>query len=152
MSRLTVTAWTIALALALLVSPLAAEDKQEAVKKELATLQGEWVGTSFVNDGKEQDNFKDQKPRLTIKGSGYKLGDNDQLKGTFEVDPARSPKAIDVTVEGYTKEGKFLPGVYEVKGDELKVCLSDVAQDRPTEVTAKEGSKRILFTFKRVTK
>ena len=42
-----------------------------------------------------------------------------------------------------------MQGIYELKGDELKICLSEPGGQRPGELSAKEGSKRMLITFKK---
>jgi uncharacterized protein (TIGR03067 family) len=124
---------------------------EDAVKKEAAQLEGEWVmvsgeanGTALpeatVKTGKRV--AKDGETTITIGGQVY-------FKAKFTIDPAKKPKAIDYTMtEGPTK-GKTHLGIYEVDGDTVKFCFAAPGQDRPTEFTAKEGSQHTLSVWKR---
>jgi hypothetical protein len=42
-----------------------------------------------------------------------------------------------------------LEGVYEVKGDDLKLCVMVFGKDRPTEFKSGEGSSVAMLTLKR---
>src|SRR5207247_10509674 len=46
---------------------------------------------------------------------------------------------------------KTNPAIYELDGDELKLCMSNEpgTNKRPAELASKEGSKLLLMTFKR---
>jgi uncharacterized protein (TIGR03067 family) len=126
-------------------------DADDAVKKEMAQLEGEWSmvsgeasGTSMPKDlvstGKRV--AKDGETTITIGGQVY-------LKAKFTIDPAKKPKAIDYTMtEGPTK-GKTHLGIYELDGDTVKFCFAAPGKDRPTDFTAKEGSDRTLSVWKR---
>ena len=57
-----------------------------------------------------------------------------------------------MTPDDGPNKGKTLVGIYEVKGDELKVCHGDPGADRPKEIASKEGSGLSLITLKRVKK
>jgi uncharacterized protein (TIGR03067 family) len=58
------------------------------------------------------------------------------------------PKQLDFTPP---KEKKPILGIYEVTGDELKVCLrhASSSEGRPTEFVSKADSKLVLIVFKR---
>jgi uncharacterized protein (TIGR03067 family) len=131
-----------------LVGPAGAED---AVKKEMALLEGEWSMVSgeanglsmpkeTVKSGKRV--AKDGETTITIGGKVY-------FKAKFSIDPTKKPKAIDyMMTEGPTK-GKTHLGIYELDGDTVKFCFAAPGKDRPTEFTAKEGSQRTLSVWKR---
>jgi len=124
---------------------------QDAVKKEMTQLDGEWSMVSgeangfampkeAVNSGKRV--AKDGETTITIGGKVY-------LKAKISIDPTKKPKAIDYSMtEGPTK-GKTHLGIYELDGDTVKFCFAAPGKDRPTEFTAKEGSDRTLSVWKR---
>jgi uncharacterized protein (TIGR03067 family) len=124
---------------------------QDAVKREMAQLEGHWSMVSgeanglsmpkeTVDSGKRV--AKDGKTTITIGGQVY-------FKAKFSIDPTKNPKAIDYTMtEGPTK-GKTHLGIYELDEDTVKFCFAAPGKDRPTEFTAKEGSQRTLSVWKR---
>jgi uncharacterized protein (TIGR03067 family) len=128
-----------------------ADGAQDAAKKEMSQLEGEWSmvsgeanGTAMPKDtvsaGKRV--AKDGETTITFAGQVY-------LKAKFTIDPAKKPKAIDYTMtEGPTK-GKTHLGIYELDGDTVKFCFAAPGEERPTEFTAKEGSQRTLSAWKR---
>ena len=42
-----------------------------------------------------------------------------------------------------------MPGIYELKGDTLKVCFAKPGQNRPTEFTTKQGTGFLYCLYKR---
>jgi uncharacterized protein (TIGR03067 family) len=130
---------------------VAVSSAEDAVKKEMAQLEGDWSMVSgeangqalpkeFVEGGKRV--AKGGETAITIGGRVY-------FKATFTIDPSKKPKNIDyVMTEGPTK-GKTHLGIYELDGDTVKFCFAAPGQERPTEFTAKEGSQRTLSVWKR---
>jgi hypothetical protein len=43
-------------------------------------------------------------------------------------------------------------GIYELSGDELKICLADPGADRPKEFASAKGSKATYMVLKRTGK
>ena len=68
-------------------------------------------------------------------------------KHTFEVDPAKSPKHIDFIDD----KGSRVRGVYEIKGDEMRLAIpadpDKRKTDRPSELK-EEGN--IFVVYERV--
>ena len=137
-----------AIAVLVLVS---ASGAQDAVKKEMAQLEGEWSMVSggangvalpeaTVKTGKRV--AKDGETTITFGGQVY-------FKARFSIDPTKKPKAIDYAMtEGPTK-GKTHLGIYELDGDTVKFCFAAPGGERPTDFTAREGSQRTLSVWKR---
>jgi uncharacterized protein (TIGR03067 family) len=125
--------------------------QQDAAKKEMAQLEGDWSMVSgeingqpmpqdFVKSGKRV--AKDGETTISIGGQLY-------FKAKFTVDPTKKPKAIDyVMTEGFTK-GKTQLGIYELDGETVKFCFAAPGKDRPTDFTSKPGSDRTLSVWKR---
>jgi RNA polymerase sigma factor (sigma-70 family) len=127
-----------------------ARDEPKKAKSDKERLQGRWPALSLEGangkvegKGSEADRFK-----LVFDGDDYVFegafgtmgGD---AKGTFKLDPKKTPKEIDLE----SQQGRMV-GIYELDGDTLKLCLNKVGvAERPTEFTADET--RFVYVFKR---
>jgi uncharacterized protein (TIGR03067 family) len=131
-----------------------ADDPKEAVKKELANLQGEWSMVSAQQDGQEasKDLIKCSKRVCKDDELTVTMDDRLYMKAKITIDPSKKPKTIDYKVtEGFNK-GKMLLGIYEVDGDSVKFCFSRPDKERPTDFTADTGSGRTASVWKRTSK
>ena len=71
------------------------------------------------------------------------------MKAKFRLDASKTPKTIDYDViDGPTKGKKHL-GIYELNGDDLRLCVGRIGRPRPTNFAAADGSKHILTTYRR---
>jgi uncharacterized protein (TIGR03067 family) len=133
-----------------------ADDK--AMKKELASLEGTWTIVKMEVNGRSLLDKDKPEPKLIIKDGKVTSDAKEAPKGGTElakfIDPTRKPKAITLPLE----EGniKFY-GIYELKGDELRVCGDGVdinEEKNPEGRRPKEfdSSKGLLIVFKRVKK
>lgn len=116
-----------------------------------AALRGTWVLEAATLEGRDHaDDFRGMK--LVLDGDRYTIDfDKNTDKGTFTIDPAKTPKRIDVrSAEGPFK-GKTLPGIYELKGDTLRLCLDGdgKADKRPAAFEAPGTTRNMLLTYRR---
>jgi uncharacterized protein (TIGR03067 family) len=121
-----------------------ADDKKEdALKKELKSLEGTWtvVSTSFqgllVEGGGE---FIITTDKLTMKN---KDGKDETVN--YKIDPSKKPKVIDFTPEEEKKNAAPGKAIYELDGDTLRICVGP-PDKRPDEISDKG---QVLFTLKR---
>jgi uncharacterized protein (TIGR03067 family) len=124
---------------------------QDAAKKEMSQLEGEWSMVSGQANGlaMPQELVKTGK-RLAKDGeTTISMGGQVYFKAKFRIDPAKKPKAIDYTMTQGPTKGKTQLGIYELDGDTVKFCFAAPGGDRPTDFTAKEGSQRTLSVWKR---
>jgi uncharacterized protein (TIGR03067 family) len=132
---------------------VAADTKKDDAKKDQEALRGVWTLVSTQVGGK--DSVEEPKgTNLVIDGDTFtiKKGDEVRIKGTYKIDPSKTPKAIDLTItEGKERDkGKILLGIYELGKEGLKWCSSEPGgTERPMEFSAKEGSKDFLVTLKK---
>jgi uncharacterized protein (TIGR03067 family) len=130
---------------------LAADAPKDTAKKDLDKFQGTWTVVSVENSGQEMPADAVKELRLVIKGNErmMKMGDEVRARSTFKLDPSKSPKEIDLTLQEGDMKGMTFKGIYEIDGDTQKVCLNIEGGDRPKDFSSKEGSGHLLQVFKR---
>ncbi len=134
---------SVAVGLFLLVG-VSAQDNDAAVKKDMSRFKGTW---QF--EGLETENGKaGDLDGATLKFDGnkieFKKGDETK-KATFTINPAGSPKEIDLKAED-----KDMHGIYKFEKNVLTLCVCDATDARPTAFSPK-GAHAVM-TLKRVEK
>lgn len=137
-----------ALALAGLVSARADED---AAKKEQKALQGTWKVVAAEQDGEPLDRIVGG--TMTVKDNNFhiKTAGGSELKGDLILDPAKSPKHVNLAHQDGPLKDKTWQGIYELKGDVLKICYAeaDSEKERPTEFKTLKNSRLLFVELKR---
>ena len=115
-------------------------------------LQGVWAATAGEIRGKPATTQEIRGTRFTFKGNQLlvrspTLGVR-EVEGTFEADRREAPRRVDIDL---IKLDGIWYGIYEVKGDELRVCyrIGGKPEDRPTTFATAETESLILIAFKR---
>ncbi len=136
------------LAAALLV---AADAKDDALKKEYEKSNGTWIPVSMEIEGQKlpEETLKRLDMKLTLKDDTYQIKADVEEHGTFKVDLSKKPKTIDIKAIKGPNEGKTILAIYEIDGDTLKACYSLQGKDRPTEFATKAGSGQALIVYRR---
>jgi uncharacterized protein (TIGR03067 family) len=133
----------------------AGDDKDKAVKEDRKKYEGTWQVVSLEVDGNKagEDDAKmitvinEADGKWAVEADGKVIA-----RGTSDIDAAKKPKTVDLTVtEGNDKDKTYL-GIYEFGEDTRKVCLAPAGKDRPREFTSPSGSGHILAVLKRVKK
>jgi uncharacterized protein (TIGR03067 family) len=116
--------------------------QDEAAQKK--KLVGTWKIAKLVTGDGEKDEFRDAKFILTADGTTELQKGGESKKGTYTIDPAAKPRAIDIAND----QGQTMKGIYELKKDTLKIAINvDPNGDRPTEFTA--GGSSAVVTLER---
>jgi uncharacterized protein (TIGR03067 family) len=143
------------LALLLTAALLLAADspKDGTGKKDADKFQGGWTTASLEFNGEQYDSLAKQL-RCTFKGNTVTVqGDDEVLKDyptlTFKLEPSTTPKQVDMTVKTGLQKDAVLEGIYELKDDELRICVRVFGKDRPTEFTSPSGESIALLVLKR---
>jgi uncharacterized protein (TIGR03067 family) len=129
----------------------------DEAQKQGEMFQGTWGAVSYVQDGQgEGDKIAPQESpvRWVFKADKVTfLADVEgaSAKGSFNLDPTKKPKAIDMIFPAApgAKKGQTMLGIYELDGDTLKICYDPDGTKRPGEFKAGAGSKLIMAVFKR---
>lgn len=125
-------------------------DDNEAVKKELAKLQGEWSMVSGSADGQPMPAQMLKQMKRVCQGdeATVTMSGRIYLKAKFTIDPSKKPKTIDYRMtDGFTK-GQQQLGIYEVEGNTFKSCFGKPGATRPTDFTSTPGDGRTLSVWK----
>ena len=127
-----------------------APKKDDPVADEIKALQGTWRVVSIETGGKVigREEFG---PNNLLVFSGNKcstvIGRSKRtIECTFTIDPAKSPKWIDMK---RSDDKVMWDGIYELKGDTLKVYLGSPGK-RPTEMKTTAGDGQTVHTHERV--
>jgi uncharacterized protein (TIGR03067 family) len=126
-------------------------EENEAVKQDLARLQGEWSMVSGSADGQPMPEQMRKQMKRVCKGdeATTTMAGQIYIKAKITIDPLKTPKTIDYEMtDGFTK-GKKQLGIYEVEGDRFKSCFGKPGAGRPTDFTSKPGDGRTLSVWKR---
>jgi uncharacterized protein (TIGR03067 family) len=144
----------LALALIVLDSLVAVSAQDDAVKKELAGLAGDWRLVKGESNGESANDYVIENLKCVIKGDRLTFGGIKPLTDKFseltiKIDDSTMPKCIDLKVQAGSLKDEVLEGVYERRRDELTLCLYVGKGNRPLEFKAEAGSDRVLFVLKR---
>src|SRR5271167_1831548 len=125
-----------ALAIPLLSSVAVTAVQETASEKDLKSLQGKW----HVVSAKSPGGFNvgpDDNLFIIFEGNKLKVSKIDEKGefrdgGTFSLDASKTPKAMDSITDVKLK----IAGIYELTGDDLKICQSLSNEPRPTEFSS----------------
>jgi uncharacterized protein (TIGR03067 family) len=111
-------------------------------------LQGTWKLVSAQRRGENVPAKEVEGLRVVITGKKLIVKEPKRSEvATFKVDTTKKPLAIDLTSE--KNPDKAVLGIFEVKGDTLKLCWAKSGGPRPTEFSTKKGADEVLFVLRR---
>jgi len=131
-----------------------ADKKEDAIKKEMEQLQGQWSMVSGEIDKQPlPENYVKGATRV-VKGdeTNVTIAGDVWMKAKFTIDPTKKPKTIDYDVSDGPAKGKILLGIYELDGDTIKFCYASPGKDRPKDFATEKGAGLTLSTWKRIKK
>ena len=123
-----------------------------ATKKELAKFEGTWNVAEITYNGKDHSKLKFN---FVFKGDECIVEGDDKVKLEYarlkvKIDPATTPKIFDLTVGAGVQKGADMEGIYEFKGDELRICVRVFGgKERPAEFASPDGASIVLMVLKR---
>ena len=121
-------------------------------KEEWKRLNGTWEVVNVVTDGVTTWPSR-RGPAITMmfKDGKYAVKTNNEndAEGAAKVAPRDSPRSLDITPATGPNKGKTFLGIYEFRGDTLRLCFALPGKPRPKAFQSKEGSGHILITHKR---
>ena len=115
--------------------------------KDRISILGTWKVTYAEDSGRvtPTDALKDIRFVIEEKTMITELGERTSV-ATYRLDPSTTPKSIDINENGRTK-----PGIYDLQGDTLRICISEHSDDRPTKFDSQPNSANdLIILMKRV--
>jgi uncharacterized protein (TIGR03067 family) len=117
---------------------------------DLKAAAGKWTVTRATFAGADVTAVvKSVELRLAPDGGYTFTIDGQTDRGTVKVDPARSPKHLDVVGKEGRNAGKAIKAIYKLDGDTKTVCYELGDGPRPTAFESKAGSTVLLAEYKR---
>ena len=111
---------------------------------------GTWKPVSAELAGKPWPQPVLDSMKLIMKDGKYTVQVGDQSdEGTVKRDPSKSPKTMDIKGTNGPNKGKTFLAIYELKGDEMRVCYDLSGKSRPTEFATRPETQLFLVTYHR---
>ncbi|HXA51034.1 MAG TPA: TIGR03067 domain-containing protein [Candidatus Acidoferrum sp.] len=115
---------------------------------DLDKLQGTWNVTALEMDGHEV--AVPGSACIVIAGDRFQsLGMGAVYEGTVELNTRKKPKHFDLLFTEGPEAGNRSLGIYELKGDDWKLCLTVTGSTRPTKFATSPGSGHAFETLRR---
>jgi uncharacterized protein (TIGR03067 family) len=133
--------WFVVLASLAAGGTLQGRDGKDAGEDVLKKIKGTWKFTSQEEDGKARTKEELAKQTITFDGDKWTVHRDGKViqAGTHKFDPDKKPPQVDAVVTEGEDKGNTMLGIYELKGETLKVCFDPKGKERPTDLTSKAG-------------
>lgn len=114
-------------------------------------LQGQWLAVSATINGKELPPDVVNSLRLTLTELRFKTerGTETLFDSTYSVDSSKTPNEINMIGNEGDLTGKEAFGIYELSGDDLRLCYTMPGSPRPARFASAPGSGAYLITWKK---
>lgn len=115
-------------------------------------IQGVWKIIAAVENGTDTPPQRTAKVRLRFTADKVVITEgDDKRENTYKIDSARKPSTIELIPSDGPNKGKKAPGIYQLSGDSLTLCLTlQEGKEPPGDFTAKADSGRVLLTLERI--
>jgi uncharacterized protein (TIGR03067 family) len=121
-----------------------------ASAKELEKLKGTWEVLALEVEGMKVPEPAFKGSRIIINGETFKaITEGVTYEGTLKIKTTSKPKTIDLMFTEGPEKGKTALGIYELVGDDLKICLAMPGRTRPASFSTKPGSGHALQALRR---
>ena len=116
----------------------------------LRALEGEWTFALLQVDGRDMPAGTFSSSRLLIDGDRFRMESPEaNYDGVFTVDVAHTPMTIDIEFVEGPEVGNSSYGIFELRGDDLTICLGLVGSSRPEKFATKPGTGHALEKLRR---
>lgn len=132
---------------AITIPAVPAEPADNLWDEDLDRLQGTWQVIDGENEG--EHNMEEAKHYTwDFQADKYTINYNGNFAElyTVKLNSGKSPKTIDST---HHIVGKTFKGIYEIKGDTLRICYDLTFNGRPDSFQTPKGSRRVCFILQR---
>lgn len=119
--------WHVAMVLFAGLALAADPPKDDPAMQDMEKLKATWSVIAGEARGEKAPDEVIKIMKVDVDGNKFtvRFGDTVAEKGTFKLDPSKKPKVIDWIVDG--DEKKLAKGIYELDGDNWKLCVKTKA-------------------------
>lgn len=116
-------------------------------------IQGTWTAVSAEADGKKLPPREVEGVTVVVTADKIIFNPKEENRAaTYKLDSTKAPKVIELTPLDGPVKGKPQRAIYELNGDQLKLCVQNGKGQPPTEFATKAGDGLRLLFLKRVKK
>jgi uncharacterized protein (TIGR03067 family) len=120
------------------------------VKTDLDKLQGSWTIIALEMDGAEMPAGAPGGSKIVVKGDKFTtISMGAAYDGTITLDQTKKPKSFDLKFTAGPEKGNTSLGIYELGGDNWRICLTVTGKTRPSAFATAPGSGLALETLRR---
>lgn len=131
----------------LLATTLLAAEEEKAKRSDRELIQGTWRVVALEGGGQNAPEESFKAKRFLIEGDKIATTGKPEDLAPYRLDVTAKPKAIDLPG---SVEGQFSMAIYEVDGEEFKLCFSQSTKlERPKDFET-TGTRYFCFTLRRV--
>jgi uncharacterized protein (TIGR03067 family) len=121
------------------------------MRQDIDLLQGSWSITSLVMEGQEMPANLFANASIEVKGSRFtSIGMGAEYEGTLELDPSTNPRQLNMRFDIGPEKGNVNLCIYEIGGDDWKVCIATKGSLRPSTFVSTPGSGFAVEVLQRV--
>jgi uncharacterized protein (TIGR03067 family) len=121
---------------------------EKKTSSDLDLLQGTWSVTSLEMDGTAVPGIGNS--RLVVKGNRFKsTGMGAIYEGTLVIDSSVTPRQLDMKFDAGPEKGNTNYGIYQLGGDNWKICVNTLGGARPESFETASASGCALETLVR---
>jgi uncharacterized protein (TIGR03067 family) len=118
--------------------------------EEITPLQGSWQVAALEAEGSVVAPELVANVYITVKDNEFHVFNaGEEASGSFKLDATKKPGQIDIYCETGPDKGQTWPGIYEIGGDNFKVCYSRIGKKRPETFATAEDSGLVMINYKR---
>ncbi|MCI0681267.1 MAG: TIGR03067 domain-containing protein [Gemmataceae bacterium] len=142
----------LALFLFLVAGTSSGHAQDDAAKKDLKALQGDWTIAALEVNGMDVPADKLEGTVLTVKDGRYTVKIKDKVINTalIELDPKKDPKELNMTPQEGANKDKLHKAIYKIEGDTFKMARGlNPDQDRPDQFATWPGTNCFVITWKK---
>jgi uncharacterized protein (TIGR03067 family) len=119
--------------------------------EKLRDLEGTWQFVTMEVDGRAMPAPALANSRMLIDGDRFRMESIEATyEGIFTIDVEQVPHTIDIDFVEGPEAGNSSAGIFELSGDEFKICLGLTGVSRPCRFATSPGSGHALETLRRV--
>ena len=113
-------------------------------------MQGTWKPVAAELGGKPFPDEVLKTMKLVLSDGKYAVTVGERTdEGTVKLDPAKTPRAMDIVGTKGPNQGKTIPAIYELTGNTLRICYDLSGKAHPKEFKTEAGTQLFLVEYKR---